>query len=199
MRSIGRGRRRPSSRYYDPEVCRFINSDDVNYIGLTGTVGSYNAFAYCENNLVNSWDPSGHWRLNWKKTVGFGVLFILLRLGFLKSDISGIHSITKNKIHTALVTALVYSKYYISAEIISYICNVATAVAVLNTIISLITFAMTGPVGTGLKSALKAITGLAVSYFVPAISTSIKMIYNGYKLRKGSSLYIRWTGIAVFF
>ena len=47
------------SRYYDPEVCRFINSDDVNYIGLAGTVGSYNAFAYCENNPVNNSDPSG--------------------------------------------------------------------------------------------------------------------------------------------
>ncbi len=47
------------SRYYDPEVCRFINSDDVNYIGLAGTVDSYNAFAYCENNPVNDSDPSG--------------------------------------------------------------------------------------------------------------------------------------------
>ena len=24
------------SRYYDPEVCRFINCDDVNYIGVDG-------------------------------------------------------------------------------------------------------------------------------------------------------------------
>lgn len=47
------------SRYYDPEVCRFINSDDVNYIGLAGTVGSYNAFAYCENNPVIFTDPTG--------------------------------------------------------------------------------------------------------------------------------------------
>ncbi len=60
------------SRYYDPEVCRFINSDDVNYIGLTGTVGSYNAFAYCENNPVNWKDNTGLWKLpNWAKaTIG---------------------------------------------------------------------------------------------------------------------------------
>lgn len=49
------------SRYYDPEVCRFINSDDVNYIGLAGTVGSYNAFAYCENNAVNYMDECGRY------------------------------------------------------------------------------------------------------------------------------------------
>lgn len=47
------------SRYYDPEVCRFINSDDVNFIGATGTVGSYNAFAYCENEPINCVDLFG--------------------------------------------------------------------------------------------------------------------------------------------
>lgn len=45
---------------YDPEVCRFINSDDVNYIGLAGTVGSYNAFAYCENNPITNADELGY-------------------------------------------------------------------------------------------------------------------------------------------
>ena len=60
MRSIGRGRSRPSSRYYDPEVGRFINSDDVNVVGLSGTVVSYNIFAYCENNPVNGKDLSGY-------------------------------------------------------------------------------------------------------------------------------------------
>lgn len=47
------------SRYYDPEVGRFINCDDVNYIGLTESEVSYNPFAYCENDPVNDSDPSG--------------------------------------------------------------------------------------------------------------------------------------------
>ena len=47
------------SRYYDPEIGRFINCDDANYIGLEPTVVSYNPFAYCENNPVNDSDPSG--------------------------------------------------------------------------------------------------------------------------------------------
>ena len=47
------------SRYYDPETGRFINADDVNYLGATGTQLSYNAFAYCENDVVNKVDPSG--------------------------------------------------------------------------------------------------------------------------------------------
>ncbi len=48
------------SRYYAPEICRFINSDDVTFIGVTGTVNSYNSFAYCENNPVNNSDPTGN-------------------------------------------------------------------------------------------------------------------------------------------
>lgn len=48
------------SRYYDPEVGRFINCDDVNYIGVTETVISYNPFAYCENDPANWVDFTGY-------------------------------------------------------------------------------------------------------------------------------------------
>lgn len=47
------------SRYYNPENCRFINADDSKYIGATGTQLSVNAFAYCENNVVNYLDNYG--------------------------------------------------------------------------------------------------------------------------------------------
>lgn len=48
------------SRYYDPEICRFINCDDVNYLGMTESELSYNAFAYCGNNPINDIDPMGY-------------------------------------------------------------------------------------------------------------------------------------------
>lgn len=47
------------SRYYDPEVGRFINADDVDYLGASGKPISYNLFAYCENNPVNNSDAGG--------------------------------------------------------------------------------------------------------------------------------------------
>jgi len=50
-----------NSRYYDPETGRFINCDDVSYIGASGTEIGYNAFAYCENDAVNNIDPNGFW------------------------------------------------------------------------------------------------------------------------------------------
>ena len=48
------------SRYYDPEVGRFLNADSVDYIGYSDSVISYNIFAYCENNAVNGIDFTGY-------------------------------------------------------------------------------------------------------------------------------------------
>lgn len=48
-----------SSRYYDPEIGRFINADAV--IGQIGNVQGTNMFAYCFNNPVNMSDPTGNW------------------------------------------------------------------------------------------------------------------------------------------
>ncbi len=45
------------SRYYDPEVCRFINADAFVSTGQ-GIIG-YNMFAYCGNNPVNGLDSRG--------------------------------------------------------------------------------------------------------------------------------------------
>ena len=61
-----------SSRYYDPEVGRFINADDIDYLGADGSSLSYNLFAYCMNNPVNRFDVNGNWSLpNWAKvTIG---------------------------------------------------------------------------------------------------------------------------------
>ena len=57
------------SRYYDPETGRFLNADDVNFIGASGNVLGYNAFAYCENNAVNDSDPNGYLGRHWWNSV----------------------------------------------------------------------------------------------------------------------------------
>ena len=58
------------SRYYDPEIGRFINADDINCLGVGGGLLSYNLFAYCMNNPVNRFDANGNWSLpNWAKVV----------------------------------------------------------------------------------------------------------------------------------
>ncbi|MBE5921212.1 MAG: RHS repeat-associated core domain-containing protein [Lachnospiraceae bacterium] len=55
------------SRYYDAEIGRFLNADDVSYLGASGTVLGYHLFAYCENNAVNSVDYSGYKTLSISK------------------------------------------------------------------------------------------------------------------------------------
>lgn len=47
------------SRYYDPEVGRFISADE--YISTGQGINGNNMFAYCFNNPVNRVDYTGKW------------------------------------------------------------------------------------------------------------------------------------------
>lgn len=47
------------TRYYDPEVGRFINSDSLGYLGDGIEFSNYNMFAYCGDNPVMMIDPYG--------------------------------------------------------------------------------------------------------------------------------------------
>lgn len=57
-----------NSRYYDPQVGRFINADGV-IPGVDGGINDYNLFAYCFNNPVNMQDHNGNWP-DWSTIVG---------------------------------------------------------------------------------------------------------------------------------
>jgi RHS repeat-associated protein len=48
------------SRYYDPEIGRFINADVPEMMLLSDNIIGTNLFAYCYNNPVNYADPTGH-------------------------------------------------------------------------------------------------------------------------------------------
>ena len=50
------------SRYYDPETCRFINMDSVEYADPTYLHG-LNLYAYCNNNPIMYVDPNGNFAL----------------------------------------------------------------------------------------------------------------------------------------
>lgn len=47
------------SRFYDPETGRFLTPDSVEYLDPE-TIGGLNFYAYCNNNPVMYFDPSGH-------------------------------------------------------------------------------------------------------------------------------------------
>jgi RHS repeat-associated protein len=50
------------SRYYDPEIGRFLSAD--GFFCSVGDVLSHNAYAYCENNPVMYLDPEGEFLLH---------------------------------------------------------------------------------------------------------------------------------------
>ena len=53
-----------NSRYYNPEIGRFINADDPSILSLThGEILGANLYAYCGNNPVMGYDPTGY--LDW--------------------------------------------------------------------------------------------------------------------------------------
>ena len=59
------------SRYYDPEVGRFINADGET-AGASSSVCGFNLYAYCFNNPMNMMDPTGHWP-KWMSNIGKAV------------------------------------------------------------------------------------------------------------------------------
>ena len=48
-----------SSRYYSPELCRFISPDDIEYLDPE-SINGLNLYCYCLNNPISYADPSGH-------------------------------------------------------------------------------------------------------------------------------------------
>ena len=58
------------SRYYDPNIGRFINADNISFLGTNDPVLSLNLFSYCENNPISNVDPLGlfsipTWSISW--------------------------------------------------------------------------------------------------------------------------------------
>ena len=71
------------SRYYDPEVGRFIHADSQL---TTGNVSGMNLFAYCGNNPVNRIDLTGeawwHWAIGAAVVIGCALLTVATAGGF---------------------------------------------------------------------------------------------------------------------
>ena len=66
-----------NSRYYSPELCRFISPDSIEYLDPQ-SINGLNLYCYCMNNPIMYADPSGHmpeWLSTTLKIIG-GVAII---------------------------------------------------------------------------------------------------------------------------
>ena len=52
-----------SSRYYSPELCRWISPDSIEYLD-SESINGLNLYAYCNNNPIMYADPSGHFAIS---------------------------------------------------------------------------------------------------------------------------------------
>ena len=58
-----------NTRYYDPEIRRFVNADNYELLPeLAGVYGQVNLYNYCNNNPVMYTDPTGEF---WKEFGGW--------------------------------------------------------------------------------------------------------------------------------
>lgn len=65
------------SRYYNPELRRFLNADDVDSLGANGDFASLNLFAYCGNNPISRADSNGQfWHIVVGAAVGIATQYI---------------------------------------------------------------------------------------------------------------------------
>ena len=66
------------SRYYDPTLGRFINADEVSFLGTNNGFLGYNLFSYCRNSPVNRYDGQGTW--DWNVALGIAAAVVAVGL-----------------------------------------------------------------------------------------------------------------------
>ena len=173
------------SRYYDPEVGRFITIDDISYLDPE-TINGLNLYAYCGNNPVMRVDANGnawwHWLLGALAvvfvsviTAGAAAAFAGLALGITGATLTsiGVH---------ALVGGLVVGGINLASQAYSVgIENVNYWTLAISTIGGALSGAIGGSTaGLGMQLASNALIGMAQYTLTTTIEKepfSIRMMF----------------------
>ena len=87
------------SRYYDPEIGRFLNADAAWTLELQqGSIVQYNLFTYCQNSPISSYDVNGYARI-----------YIVLKVAFLRDFLTASCSAIAAAICTAIFGGNAYA------------------------------------------------------------------------------------------
>ena len=94
------------SRYYDPQIGRFINADEVSMLGADGSLLSCNLFAYCRNNPVMGYDPAGYWDWGWEERAALGTTILIVGIALLLAAPTGGSSLAFGALALSSTTAV---------------------------------------------------------------------------------------------
>ena len=74
-----------NSRYYSPELCRWISPDSIEYLDPE-SINGLNLYCYCMNNPIMYVDPTGHFAISTLILCGLALVGMGLTIGGVASD-----------------------------------------------------------------------------------------------------------------
>ena len=79
------------TRYYDPEIGRFMTIDDISYLSPKH-INGLNLYAYCRNNPVAGYDPCGTWDWGtfWDVALTVGGVIAGIAVGITVGAVAGV-------------------------------------------------------------------------------------------------------------
>ena len=133
------------TRYYDPEIGRFITIDDVSYLA-PDTINGLNLYAYCGNNPVMNVDPEGNSSISMSTIVDAVAALFEIAIGGAFALVGHIVKTAPrpNNIGIGIFrkNQTVYlGKLDVATDILG---KISTAVAIISTVISVIDGIKTG-------------------------------------------------------
>ena len=126
---------------------RFINADNLAYLGVDGTLHSYNLFAYCGNNPINKFDTTGKFGIAIGLFIGGSAIFGALAGAFVAATTGG--NILEGIIEGAALGAVAATATVFVPELVAAVVPSAMSAATVSAISTAATFATSATAGMG--------------------------------------------------
>ena len=129
------------TRYYDPEIGRFITIDDVSYLA-PDTINGLNLYAYCGNNPIMRVDANGtawwHWLVSIGVVVALAVATVAVTVATGGTALGGLAAIylAANGVASATFATTLFAFATVGAATILVASGVAAGINMIDDIIS---------------------------------------------------------------